>query len=164
MSRNFSINRVAIGEFFKNEEEIERILNDLKIFTYSDLIDCLPKVEKNMKVSQSQKSRLKLLFAFGTRPEAIKLAPLIRQALQCKSFDVKVVVTAQHREMLDQVLQAFAISPNYDLNLMGHAQGLNEILSRVLKDFDRVLEREARLGRRPWRHLKHSGLCPGLLS
>ena len=60
----------------------------------------------------------KVMLVFGTRPEAIKMAPLVK-ALQVESgIDTKVLVTAQHRDMLDQVLELFAISPDYDLDLM----------------------------------------------
>lgn len=95
-----------------------------------------------MATRAKSKRPLKLLFSFGTRPEAIKLAPLIIQARQTPRLDVRVVVTAQHREMLDQVLSVFEIIPDYDLNLMGKSQGLNEIMSRVLHDFDKVLSIE----------------------
>ncbi len=74
----------------------------------------------------------KILFVFGTRPEAIKMAPLVK-ALQADTFfDVKVVVTAQHRYMLDQVLSLFEIIPNIDLNLMKPNQDLTDITAAVL--------------------------------
>jgi UDP-N-acetylglucosamine 2-epimerase (non-hydrolysing) len=75
----------------------------------------------------------KILLVFGTRPEAIKMAPLVH-ALQAAhhAFDVKVCVTAQHREMLDQVLQIFAIEPDIDLNLMKAGQDLFDVTSAVL--------------------------------
>ncbi|MBL7670642.1 MAG: UDP-N-acetylglucosamine 2-epimerase (non-hydrolyzing) [Bdellovibrionaceae bacterium] len=91
------------------------------------------------KASDKTKGPLKLLFSFGTRPEAIKLAPLIIQAKQKPWLNVTVVVTAQHREMLDQVLSAFGIVPDFDLNLMGKSQSLNEIMSRVLYELDKVV-------------------------
>jgi UDP-N-acetylglucosamine 2-epimerase (non-hydrolysing) len=77
--------------------------------------------------------RKKILLVFGTRPEAIKMAPLVH-ALQAEpeAFDVKVCVTAQHREMLDQVLQIFAIKPDIDLNLMKAGQDLFDVTSAVL--------------------------------
>ena len=62
----------------------------------------------------------KVLLVFGTRPEAIKMAPLIKTLKLDQYFQVKVCITAQHREMLDQVLQIFDIRPDYDLNLMNH--------------------------------------------
>lgn len=75
----------------------------------------------------------KLLFVFGTRPEAIKMAPLIKE---CKkyphNFDVKVCITAQHRQMLDQVLQLFEIIPEYDLDIMKPNQDLYDVTNNVL--------------------------------
>ena len=70
---------------------------------------------------------------FGTRPEAIKMAPLVMAFKGNKNFDCKVCVTAQHREMLDQVLDLFEIQPEYDLNLMRPGQTLNEITSAFFK-------------------------------
>ena len=64
----------------------------------------------------------RILLVFGTRPEAIKMAPLVKEFKNHKSFfNTKVCVTAQHREMLDQVLDFFCIKPDYDLNLMNEA-------------------------------------------
>ena len=82
----------------------------------------------------------KVLLVFGTRPEAIKMAPLVK-ALQndTQNFMTKVCVTAQHREMLDQVLELFEITPEYDLNLMKHGQDLYDITSNVLLGMKDVL-------------------------
>ena len=86
---------------------------------------------------------MKLLFFFGTRPEAIKMAPLIREFRKDrKSFRVKVCVSAQHREMLDQVLDFFEITPDHDLNIMKPGQGLFEITVSTLKGIRGVLEAE----------------------
>jgi UDP-N-acetylglucosamine 2-epimerase (non-hydrolysing) len=75
----------------------------------------------------------KILLVFGTRPEAIKMAPLVKRLKEeDKFFDCKVCVTAQHREMLDQVLQWFEISPDYDLNIMRPGQDLYDITANVL--------------------------------
>lgn len=74
----------------------------------------------------------KVLFLFGTRPEAIKLAPLIKTFNQNPEFSVKVAVTAQHREMLDQVLEFFDIPVDYDLNIMVHNQTLHELTSGLI--------------------------------
>ena len=68
----------------------------------------------------------KVLCVFGTRPEAIKMAPLVKALELDNRFDAKVCVTAQHREMLDQVLELFDIKPDYDLDLMKHKQTLND--------------------------------------
>ncbi len=73
-----------------------------------------------------------ILFIFGTRPEAIKMAPLIKEFQKYDTFDVKVCVTAQHRQMLDQVLELFDIKPDFDLNLMKPNQDLYDITSNVL--------------------------------
>jgi len=81
----------------------------------------------------------KVLLVFGTRPEAIKMAPLVKCFKEDKFFDTKVCVTAQHREMLDQVLQIFDIKPDYDLNLMKQGQDLYDITSRVLISMKNVL-------------------------
>lgn len=74
----------------------------------------------------------KLLLVFGTRPEAIKMASLYRILKNESSLDVRIAVTAQHRQMLDQVLNLFEINPDYDLNVMRPGQGLTEITSAVL--------------------------------
>lgn len=74
----------------------------------------------------------KILLVFGTRPEAIKMAPLVKALQMEPEFEVEVCVTAQHRQMLDQVLELFDISPHYDLNLMKHGQDLTDITVSVL--------------------------------
>jgi len=82
----------------------------------------------------------KILLVFGTRPEAIKMAPLVQKFKQDSiNFETKVCVTAQHREMLDQVLDMFDIKPNYDLNLMKVGQDLYDITSNVLLGMKDVL-------------------------
>ncbi len=76
---------------------------------------------------------VRALFVFGTRPEAIKLAPVIlHMQSQPEQFDVQVAVTAQHREMLDQVLTAFRIIPDFDLNTMAPGQTIASSASRIL--------------------------------
>ena len=82
---------------------------------------------------------MKILLCFGTRPEAIKMAPLFHE-LNRQHFDVKVCITAQHREMLDQVLDFFEIVPDYDFNLMERGQSLNQLSGRILLSVDAVLE------------------------
>jgi len=74
----------------------------------------------------------KIMLVFGTRPEAIKIAPVVRVLHEAKQWEVKVCVTAQHRKMLDQVLDLFNIKPNFDLNLMKPGQDLTDITSNVL--------------------------------
>ncbi|WP_456864414.1 non-hydrolyzing UDP-N-acetylglucosamine 2-epimerase [Ewingella americana] len=83
---------------------------------------------------------MKVLTIFGTRPEAIKMAPLLHALAQDDAFESKVCVTAQHREMLDQVLHLFGIVPDYDLNIMQPGQDLTEITSRILKGLKPVLQ------------------------
>lgn len=87
------------------------------------------------------KQHKKILLCFGTRPEAIKMAPVYHQ-LQKSDFEVKVCVTAQHREMLDQVLNFFEIVPNYDLGLMKPNQTLNNLSASILLEIDKVLATE----------------------
>jgi UDP-N-acetylglucosamine 2-epimerase (non-hydrolysing) len=84
---------------------------------------------------------IKILLCFGTRPEAIKMAPLYHE-LQQSNFEVKVCVTAQHRQMLDQVLDFFEIIPDYDLDLMQPNQTLNELSANILASIDQVLNAE----------------------
>lgn len=81
----------------------------------------------------------KVLIVFGTRPEAIKMAPLVNEIKKNRKIDLKVCVTAQHREMLDQVLELFEITPNYDLNLMKAGQTLNDITSAILINMRPIL-------------------------
>jgi len=83
---------------------------------------------------------VKVLTVFGTRPEAIKMAPLVHALARDPDFDAKVCVTAQHREMLDQVLNLFSIVPDYDLNIMQPGQGLTEITCRILEGLKPILE------------------------
>jgi len=82
----------------------------------------------------------KVLLVFGTRPEAIKMAPVVKEFEKNRDkFDTKVCITAQHREMLDQVLNIFEIKPDYDLNIMQSGQDLYDITSRVLIGMREVL-------------------------
>ncbi|HAS8124067.1 TPA: UDP-N-acetylglucosamine 2-epimerase (non-hydrolyzing) [Vibrio vulnificus] len=85
-------------------------------------------------------SKKKVLTVFGTRPEAIKMAPLVHALAADERFEAKCCVTAQHREMLDQVLELFEITPDYDLNLMKAGQTLNEVTSRILLELKPVLQ------------------------
>jgi UDP-N-acetylglucosamine 2-epimerase (non-hydrolysing) len=82
----------------------------------------------------------KVLTVFGTRPEAIKMAPLVHALAADEHFDARVCVTAQHREMLDQVLGLFEITPDYDLNIMKPGQSLNDITTAILTGVKPVLE------------------------
>ncbi len=82
----------------------------------------------------------KILLVFGTRPEAIKMAPVHEVLRHTPGLEVRVAVTAQHREMLDQVLRLFDITPDYDLNIMKPGQGLTEITAAVLAGLKPILE------------------------
>ena len=87
--------------------------------------------------------KFKVMVVFGTRPEAIKMAPLVLE-LQKHSDTIETitVVTAQHRQMLDQVLETFRIQPNYDLDIMGKNQSLLDITGKILEKFDPVVKQE----------------------
>lgn len=84
----------------------------------------------------------KVLFIFGTRPEAIKMAPLIKEVEKSAGLQARVCVTAQHRQMLDQVLRIFNIEPDYDLNIMTSNQSLFDITSRVVSGLQKILADE----------------------
>ena len=85
-------------------------------------------------------SKIKVMSIFGTRPEAIKMAPLVKELEKRKEIESIVCVTAQHREMLDQVLETFKIKPDYDLNIMKQGQTLSEITTRVLMGLEDVIK------------------------
>lgn len=90
---------------------------------------------------KDNKKFMKILLCFGTRPEAIKMAPVFHE-LKKNAFDVKICVTAQHREMLDQVLDFFEMKPDYDLNLMRTNQTLNGLSAAILNGMDDVFTSE----------------------
>lgn len=83
--------------------------------------------------------KLKVMSVFGTRPEAIKMAPVVLELGKCPQIESVVAVTAQHRDMLDQVLKLFDIRPDFDLNIMSERQTLFDITSRALLGLDKVL-------------------------
>jgi UDP-N-acetylglucosamine 2-epimerase (non-hydrolysing) len=83
---------------------------------------------------------IKVLTVFGTRPEAIKMAPLVLALDKNDAIESRVCVTAQHREMLDQVLELFKIKPDYDLNIMKAGQDLSDITSKILLGLRPVLD------------------------
>lgn len=85
--------------------------------------------------------KIKVLSIFGTRPEAIKMAPIIKELEKCEHIHQEVCVTAQHREMLDQVLNIFNIKPDYDLNIMTQNQTLTGITINALKGLEDTLEK-----------------------
>ena len=99
----------------------------------------------NLKTKEEIKpkaDRLKVMLVFGTRPEAIKMCPLVQHLKEHKEIDTVVCVTAQHRQMLDQVLEAFNIKPDYDLNVMKDCQTLTHITSKVLEGLTEVINKE----------------------
>ncbi len=85
---------------------------------------------------------MKIMTVFGTRPEAIKMAPLVKIFEQDHRFDVKVIVTAQHREMLDQVLKLFSIKPHYDLDIMKKSQSLGHVTTSALIGLEEIITNE----------------------
>ncbi|NLK11740.1 MAG: UDP-N-acetylglucosamine 2-epimerase (non-hydrolyzing), partial [Staphylococcus equorum] len=84
----------------------------------------------------------KIMTVFGTRPEAVKMAPLVLALRDDAELEPIVVVTAQHREMLDSVLESFHITPDYDLDIMKQGQSLSEITSRILTRLEDVIKEE----------------------
>lgn len=86
--------------------------------------------------------KIKVMSIFGTRPEAIKMAPVVKAMAHDERFAPITVVTGQHREMLDQVLKIFKIKPDYDLNIMQKDQTLSSITSKVLLGMDKILQED----------------------
>ena len=84
--------------------------------------------------------KIKVMSVFGTRPEAIKMAPLVKELEKRKEIESIVAVTAQHREMLDQVLETFDIKPDYDLNIMKQGQTLGDVTTRALQGLEGVIK------------------------
>jgi UDP-N-acetylglucosamine 2-epimerase (non-hydrolysing) len=87
-------------------------------------------------------ARPKVLVVFGTRPEAIKMAPVVAALRETKGIETTIAVTAQHRQMLDQVLELFSIVPDEDLNVMTPGQVLSELFSKILEGMTQVLQRQ----------------------
>lgn len=87
-------------------------------------------------------NKIKVMTVFGTRPEAIKMAPLVKELEKEPNVESLVCVTAQHRQMLDQVLSVFKIVPDFDLNIMKNRQTLVGITTRGLEGLSEVFERE----------------------
>ena len=95
-----------------------------------------------------------MLVVFGTRPEAIKLVPLIKALLHSQKFDLKICVTAQHREMLDSVLEEYGIIPDYDLDIMNPGQSLDYLTSSIVREVGKILDE---LKSSTWRDLEVGG-------
>jgi UDP-N-acetylglucosamine 2-epimerase (non-hydrolysing) len=111
-------------------------------FVVSGQLHNLVSILKNSNgIQKSKMIKKRILTVFGTRPEAIKMAPLVHALSADERFEAKVCVTAQHREMLDQVLELFEINPDYDLNLMKAGQTLNEVTARILLELKPVLQK-----------------------
>ena len=91
---------------------------------------------------KSMTERKKIMCVFGTRPEAIKMCPVVLELRKRETIDVSVCVTGQHRQMLDQVLASFGVTPDYDLNIMKESQTLFDITAAVLTSLKAVLETE----------------------
>ncbi|MTI46872.1 non-hydrolyzing UDP-N-acetylglucosamine 2-epimerase [Sporosalibacterium faouarense] len=83
---------------------------------------------------------MKVLSIFGTRPEAVKMAPVVKKLRENEMIEDKICVTAQHRDMLDQVLDVFSITPDYDLNIFQHGQTLTQITTRALEGLEKVIK------------------------
>lgn len=86
--------------------------------------------------------KIKVMTVFGTRPEAIKMAPLVKELQSREEIEQITCVTAQHRQMLDQVLETFQIKPEYDLDIMKQGQTLNDVVQRVLGSISEVWKRK----------------------
>ena len=82
----------------------------------------------------------KILIVFGTRPEAIKMATLIKKIKASNVFNLKICNTGQHKEMLDQVLSIFKIKPDFDIDIMKSNQTLNDITSNILTELEKVID------------------------
>ena len=89
-----------------------------------------------------EKQMKKVMLVFGTRPEAIKMCPLVNELKTRKELETIVCVTGQHRQMLDQVLEAFQVEPDYDLSIMKERQNLFDVTTNILNKIKEVLEKE----------------------
>lgn len=101
---------------------------------------CDEEVVTDISAQRSNSARKRIAVVMGTRPEAIKMAPVVHALRRCARFETIVVATAQHRQMLDQVLSIFRIEPDVDLDLMRQDQSLSELASRVLTTMDATLQ------------------------
>ena len=84
----------------------------------------------------------KILAVFGTRPDAIKMCPLVLELKRRESIEIKVCLTGQHREMLDQVIGIFGVTADYDLSVMREGQGLSDITSKIIDGITPILQKE----------------------
>ena len=102
---------------------------------------------------------IKVMVVFGTRPEAIKMCPLVNELKKRDSLDVKVCVTGQHRQMLDQVLETFEVTPDYDLSIMKEKQTLFDVTVNILQSIKEVLEQGVADWRATHRQAGVAGFC-----
>ena len=93
------------------------------------------------KIKSAFMTKKRVMCVFGTRPEAIKLAPVVHALKRSKELEPIVVLTAQHREMLDQMMRWFEIEPDFDMDIMKHGQSLSELSARVLTGTDEILQK-----------------------
>ena len=106
----------------------------------------------------------KVMLVFGTRPEAIKMCPLVNELKTRKEIETIVCVTGQHRQMLDQVLEAFSVVPDYDLSVMKERQTLFDVTTNILNRIREVLETvRPDVGAGTWGHFYHVCDSSGLL-
>ena len=103
--------------------------------------------------------KIKVMSVFGTRPETIKMAPVVHELEKREEIESIVCVTAQHRQMLDQVLEAFHIMPDYDLDIMKQGQSLSDITTRVLKGLEEVIKEVTGYYLGSWRYHYHICRC-----
>ena len=135
--------------YHENEFFNSKVIKSLKDFKdRSDLI-IANRVSENLNDVKSKvffkrhiygKLMKKILIVFGTRPEAIKMAPLIKNLKASNVFNLKICSTGQHKEMLDQVLSIFKIKPDFNINIMRSNQTLNNITNNILNEFEKVLD------------------------
>lgn len=100
------------------------------------------KVKRIEKMENKKNSKQKIMLVFGTRPEAIKMCPLVNELKARDSIQTVVCVTGQHRQMLDQVLETFQVIPDYDLSIMKERQTLFDVTTNILNKIKKVLEAE----------------------
>ena len=117
---------------------IHAILGQHSLIWLFDLKNCI--IQIKLRILGAEQMKKKIMCVFGTRPEAIKMCPLVLELKRRESLEVLVCVTAQHRQMLDQVLRTFGIIPDYDLNIMKKQQTLFDITTNVLNGMKTVLE------------------------
>ena len=119
-------------------------MSGCRLYAWPLIENCMMEneIDNNIIYGGVTMEKVKVITIFGTRPEAVKMAPLVKELERREEIDVKVCVTAQHREMLDQVLDLFDIKPDFDLNIMKSKQSLTGITTRVLEGLAEVFEEQ----------------------